>query len=229
MDSFTQFVQKEQSIYAKFQDAALRAQQTGLKQDPAITKKVGGLGVVTRHPAISNELTALTRRLSQFVSCLAYNQKNEHSTLCVQDESNFTFSASKHNPILNGLAGIVSSTLANMSTAQKKDCVVNYGKPLYNENTVIIPGKPRPGYVDLLLAISEASQKITNMRPSWGTHITAIRFLHPHPPTEIVAFCEFIEKQTKALGENILETIDVCWFQLSTSLFQFSPHRRFSL
>ena len=228
MSNFTQFVQTEQLIYTKFKAAGLAAQQTGFEQDPAITKEIGGLGVITRHPAISEKLTALTNKLSQLVTCLAYDQENEHSTFCVQDKPAFTFAASDHDPILNDLASIVSSALANISAAQKKDCVVDYGRPLYNKNTVIIPGKPRPGYVDLLLTISNAAQRITNMRPSWGTHITAIRFLRPHSPTEIEDFCEFIEKQATALGENILGTIDVCWFKLSQNSFQLSPHRRFS-
>jgi hypothetical protein len=220
------FTEKEESIYVKFKKAAQEVRRTGTTQDKAVVQKVGGIAVVARHLHLAGRLNKFTRRIKELIPCIAYDVTNEHSTFCVQDSPNFVFDAPKHTGTFSALVMTVREILTSTSKAQRKNYAVDYGKPLYNKSTVIIPGQPSNAYVDLLLTISDACEKVADTHASWGSHITAARFLCSQGPEEVEPFCDFMEREAPGLGENQLSEIDVCTFTTTTQKFHFRTYQR---
>ncbi len=229
MERYEQFLQNEQSIYDKIRKQEATLHESGLSADPAIKRKIGGLAVVARHQRLVGKLSTLTCSLKGCFSCLVYDGTNEHSTFCVKDEPDFVFNPCLHKEKLIALAETVAAVLANMSIAQQRECIVRYDKPLYNATTVILPGEPRQAYVDLLLTISDTCTKRVYVRPSWGSHITIARFLRAHQPSEIESFLRFMSLRAQAVGENLLDTIDVIVFRTTHEAFQLTTFERFTL
>lgn len=229
MDRTTRFLEQEKTIYETFRQQAEIAREAGLRADPALEQRVGGIGVVVRHPSLAKQLTRITRQLAQDITCFAYRATHVHSTLCAYSEPGFVFDPDAHTTILAELANETASVLATLSDTQRKESKVTYGKPLHNRTTVVVPGIPTRAYVDLLLAINDVCQTVLDVRPSWGSHITAARFLCDHTPSEAASFFEFMRKHAKPLGNVQLTTINVCTFCVEDDRFTLSVAHEFNI
>lgn len=228
MNRTDQFLAKEREIYGNFRNTSNHLQTVGLTPDPAVQREVGGLGVAVRHMDVAHNITGFTRRVANCVPCLAYTDANEHSTLSSATRSNFTYS---YTTTLTQLGDVDEDVRRILTTRTGKKMLkhasVEYGKPLTNQTTMILPGNPTSAYVDLLLNISDVCEPL-GMKPSWGTHITLARYLEDVPATK-AADLVALTQQVLPLGPVRPSAIDVCAFELNSSGFFLHTLARINL
>lgn len=225
-----EFRMTEKGVYDRFRREQSLARREGLHPDNALVHKVGGLAVVARHscPLVDKLESMTTTIASQVRSCL-YNGGNEHSNICVFDEQRFVFRSPEHDQPLKNCVAIVEEVLKSVPASHLQQCAVRYGTPLYNQKSVIIPGMPSKAYVDLLLTIADrCAPIIPHMRASWGTHITAARFLESMSPEAAAPFFEFM-RAAPEFGENPLRAIEVVYFECDGTSFALTPVARFDV
>ncbi len=223
------FLDSEQDIYNEFLRKAEIARIQGFLPDPVLTQRVGGLTVAARHPRLVGRLTSVATAIRRFMPCCAYDGSSEHATFCCRTWDNFRYEQAQHESVLNDLSEAVAAVLKGLSVGQIRESAVNYRSPIFNRTTVILPGAPTIAYVDLLLTLTEKCQeKVGEIKPKWGTHITAARFQRVVEAAQAKEFLSFMEF-APALDNTELECVEVAWVETGSSCFRYKTHRSFVL
>jgi hypothetical protein len=217
MTEYENFLKKQEEVYSKFRNSPVRTE--GIKPSPTIAQRQGGYIIALRHTReVTDTLGELSSRVAKIVPALTYGADNAHTTIVTYGVEN-DFIPDDH-------------TLLKMARVLHKTPITNplidYREYLTNQDTVIATGIPDEGFLYIARnVVDNMKSDGIDVRPPWGSHITAARYTEPRRPEELTELFELLAT-APVLGESRSLIVDVGYFHMNPQGFRFETYERFS-
>jgi hypothetical protein len=217
--TFSEFLTKQNSIYAEFRDIS-KIRTEGIT--PNVPDCKCGYTIVYRHPKnITDNISEFSRKINQIVPTINYDEINIHTSICSLKLTN------KYNPeeiILKKLSDIVKSSLPLIKGVQ-----INYTEWLIDQTSGIAGGDPNIKFFENMKnIIDHAESSDIELKSSWGAHITVSRFLNKVTCEQAAELLDLF-KNSKPLGISLPNHIDVGYFVLTPESFKIEVYERFEI
>ena len=197
---------KQSKIYDEFR--TLERKKTiieGTLEDKGIKEKQGGYIVALRHgPEVNKIVTVVANVIKKVYPAISYDDENIHTTLITHKVST-DFKADGRE--LESLIEAVEKTKTN-------EIIFNYGKPLFNQTSVIWEGFPDQAYVQKIEDITTSYSQKTGetLKKTNMAHVTVNRFKAKVFGEDMHKLAQFLDK-APSLDPDHATSIDVGYFQ----------------
>lgn len=205
-----EFLGKQGEIYEKFKGNESGVAENGIRLDPALEKEVGAHVIVSKYSLETLlKVKELSRRIAEVVPAVLYNDNNTHVTVMALTKDFF------HEPDQAMIKSLIEATAEAMQKIQQAPCPLEFVKPLFNTDCVMLEGIPQN---DSLLKIFEevvnsCSEHQIPVKMPWGCHSTISRFTEHQSPSEVADFLRLMEEVRKEepFAQTQIESICVGW------------------
>ena len=219
------FLENAQSIFESFPNEQVWA-QGGLQPKRQLQKPEAGYCVVFRYDEkITSVITHFMAKIhSTLPNLLTYNAENLHTTIGTYGKTDMKEFVSDSTIIRR-----LEESLEKGLSGHSGNILIEFGKWLYNEEAILIPGYPNQELWHLIQSIGNICQE-NGLSLDMGRimHITTARF------TENVSFQTFeafssIMKTAPVLNGVKPIAIDLATWSCDGLIFNLIPHKHFIL
>jgi hypothetical protein len=163
---YKEFLEKQSSIYKKFEDSKDKILSEGLNKHSLAGK--GSYLVFFKHDEeVSEAVAYASKYISEIFPSIIYPKKNIHTTI---SDYNLSLDFHPDENILKKLSMIVKKYSANTSPR------ILYDGMVANQDTVIFKGTPDIIFLELSESIvNDSKSNSLDLRMPWGAHITCSR------------------------------------------------------
>tara|TARA_Y100000310_G_C20659174_1_gene803690 strand:+ start:784 stop:1950 length:1167 start_codon:yes stop_codon:yes gene_type:complete len=236
---------KEKEIYRKFKGIGFSSYIEIEKISPAaaIAEGQNGYIVLLRHPEeVVGPVTEHSQKIAQVIPSITYDDRNMHTTAITALVQPGV--AEPDNEILNVLCRTVQYENRSSLLVRSITPLIEYRNEFknnswgYNKDTVIVKGKPNLMFTHLIQTLvhnfeelkdpnhSDVEEITFDLNPSWGSHITAARFLEEASPEQVEEL-ERLIKVAPVVGVGKPTHLEVGHFNLDQEGFRIETYERF--